>query len=264
MKCRWYCQRCREEFNEKKLTVRQINALIRKGEYSHNSFSQLEQFNDKNYYEVECSNGHKTNLIIQNEMYEIHFDFGVIFYEKEMYRPAFLEFIAAFECFIQYGNIYMLGDGTYDEYKEMLSSVVKLSERQLGGFLYQYYNNFRKKVTIKSTMITLRNDVIHNGHFPTKDETKKYGEYVLNFIRNSLIDFSTIKSNIVEKFGMTEMLLDKKFGEIMRLQQGKEDIEVSNVTMSVGTILSGCVAGEISTMEECVDKISNSVGAWEL
>lgn len=253
-----------EDFNKKNLTVHQINSLIRKGEYSHNSFSKLEQFNDKNYYEVECSNGHKTNLIIQNEMYEIHFDFGIIFFDKEMYRPAFLEFVAAFESFIQYGNIYMLGDGTYKEYEEMLSSVVKLSERQLGGFLYQYYNNFRKKAPIRSVMATLRNDVIHNGHFPTKDETKKYGEYVLNFIRTSLMDLSTMQSSVIQNFGMTEMLLDKKFGEIVRSQQGRDDAVISNTTMTVGTILSGCVAGEISTIEECVEIIKKSVRVWEL
>ena len=79
MKFRWYCQKCNEEFCQRNLTVPEINALIQKGEYGFNHFSKLEQFNDKNYYQTECRKGHKTNLIIQNEMYEIHFDFGVMF-----------------------------------------------------------------------------------------------------------------------------------------------------------------------------------------
>lgn len=264
MKFRWHCQTCNEEFHQRNLTVLEINALIQKGEYGINHFSKLEQFNDRNCYQTECSKGHKTNLIIQNEMYEIHFDFGVMFYEKEMYRPAFLEFVAALEAFIQYGNIYMLGDGTYDEYKAMLESVVKLSERQLGGFLYMYYNNFRKKAPIKSDMAGLRNNVIHNGHFPTKEETKEYGEYVLNFIRTVLIDFSTIESNAMQKFGMTEILLDKKFGEIIRSQLENEDIDIPNTTMNVGTILSGCVVGGFTTIEECVEIANRSVKIWEL
>lgn len=60
------------------------------------------------------------------------------------------------------------------------------------------------------------------------------------------------------------MLLDKKFGEIMRQQQEKGGYTIPNTTMRVATILSVCIANEISTMEECVNKIKTGLSPWEL
>lgn len=197
-------------------------------------------------------------------MYEIHFDFGILFYKKGIYRAAFLEFVAAFESFIQYGNIYMLGDGTYEDYKSLMSTVGKLSERHLGGFLYLYYNHFRKVVEIKTNMATMRNNVIHNGHFPTKEETKNYAEYVLEIIRTALIDFQTYDSPVKKQIGITGMLFDRKFYEVMNKTKSKEESIISNSVLIANTILSNCIEKELASIEECMAFLDEQYIIWEI
>ncbi|MGY6649857.1 hypothetical protein [Wenyingzhuangia sp. IMCC45574] len=72
-------------------------------------------------------------------------------------------------------------DDCFEKTWKLLSS---RSERQVGAFLITYIQEFKEKPPLLSNKMTeLRNNAIHKGHIPTKEECIKYGEAILNFIR---------------------------------------------------------------------------------
>lgn len=63
-------------------------------------------------------------------------------------------------------------------------NVAAQSERQFGAFVFLYALEFgRPPKLLDQKWIELRNEVIHKGKIPTKDEALQYGQDVLDVVR---------------------------------------------------------------------------------
>lgn len=56
---------------------------------------------------------------------------------------------------------------------------VKLSERRLGAFIASYFFRFNEIINVNEMDYKLRNDIMHSGKYPKRDEVIKFGNNVL-------------------------------------------------------------------------------------
>lgn len=139
--------------------------------------------------EYKCMNGHKNRFVVQNEKYELLFDSAIVAFYDGYNRECVLNISSALECFYEYAigqMVFFKNEGNYSDVKTFLSKVDKRSECREGTFYGICKIVFGKNLTIKEKMKNLRNDVIHNGYFPSDDETMEYARCVFNFIIESI------------------------------------------------------------------------------
>lgn len=68
-----------------------------------------------------------------------------------------------------------------------MEKVSSQSERQLGAFIFLFTQHFKTKPELlHDNLVKLRNEVIHKGKIPTKDEAIKYGQEILELITGYL------------------------------------------------------------------------------
>lgn len=169
MRIKYMCPYCLPESNQFYLNFEDIGSV---------------ELIDKYCYECICPNGHKNNFFIQNPRYELLFDFGVSAYLDGYYREAVLDFAAALERFYEYAIYVMLGTKNRNEgMEEFWKQIKKQSERQLGAYVALYFNKFGTAPNLPSnSQVSFRNNVTHNGYFPSKEETEKYAQFVGDYI----------------------------------------------------------------------------------
>lgn len=145
----------------------------------------------KYYYEYTCPNGHKNSFFLSNPRYELLYDMGISAYLDGYYREAALDFAACIERFYEYCIFTLTFHwDAINELSDMWKEMAVYSERQYGAFVALHFSKlgFSPPKPTKSH-IEFRNNVTHKGHFPTKEETYHYAEYVASRI-------SSIKSNL--------------------------------------------------------------------
>jgi len=151
-------------------------------------FAEAEIDNDFHFY-MTCSKGHKTLTLLNAERFEILFDFGCEAFLDGYYRESVSSIAAAVERYHEFFiKVLMLHNGISEaNIDEIWKLVATQSERQLGAFYFLYLrelkvlpDSFIKKNT------AFRNKVIHNGVFPTKEETIKYNEEAFKHIVEGL------------------------------------------------------------------------------
>ncbi len=144
-------------------------------------FSEVE-VQDNGCYIMHCSHGHKTTTIVQNPKYEILFDIGANAIVDGYYREAVSSFTSSLERFYEY-SIKILckhNNVSNDTFKKSWKNVSNQSERQLGAFLFLWLQEFQELAELlPEKMIKFRNEVIHKGKIPNKEEAIKYGDAVL-------------------------------------------------------------------------------------
>lgn len=76
------------------------------------------------------------------------------------------------------------------------------SERQLGAFTFLYLlENGKPPRALPNTMMTFRNDVIHRGKLPKKQEAVKYGQEILDLIAPVLEELKAHREEISKVIG---------------------------------------------------------------
>lgn len=152
-------------------------------------FKKLELTNEF-YFPFTCSKGHKSITILQNERFEILFDFAYEAYINNYYRESVFNAASAIERFHEFfikvitlknlngiSNCSQIVDKTWKE-------LSRQSERQLGAFYMIYLNEFKEvPEKIKGNNIEFRNKVVHKGFIPNKDETHRYLEFAYGYIQ---------------------------------------------------------------------------------
>lgn len=142
-------------------------------------------------YDVICSNGHRSQIFLQNEKFDILFELGVNALLDGYSREAVASMAASLERFLErYVEIISLKNGIPSEmFKETWKQLAKQSERQLGAFLMVYLLEKNKPPSyLSQAQIQFRNDVIHRGVFPSREQVMQYGQEVLNLITAILLD----------------------------------------------------------------------------
>jgi len=140
-------------------------------------------------YEIECPNGHRFFANILYHEFQKLFEVAVNALADDYYRESVGSFAASYERFLElFIRIVMKANGTdNDELAKGWKKVSRQSERQLGAFIYLFLLEFgAQPPLLGQAQIELRNKVVHQGYFPTKDECVKYGGAVLDSIRQAI------------------------------------------------------------------------------
>lgn len=179
------------------------------------SFFHYAEINNDFRYTFTCPRGHQNTFIDQSHRYETLFQIGATAIIDGYYREAISSFTASLERFYEFFiNIKLMKDGINQETISFIWDKVKSqSERQLGAFIFLYAQHFNEKPNlISNRLIELRNNVIHKGKIPTKDEAIEYGQAILDLIDTYLkyilpsfdlqireLTFSQLRERNVEK-----------------------------------------------------------------
>jgi hypothetical protein len=157
---------------------------------------------DSGLYKLVCPNGHETVSCIQQLKFEILFDLGAYAILDGYYRDAVASFTAAMERFFEFfvevqcekqGIDFETFDATWDR-------VSSRSERELGAFIIMYLLAMKKPPTLLSNNNTkFRNDVIHKGRIPTKEEAIQYGEKVAEVLISLLDELRSVDPGPVKR-----------------------------------------------------------------
>lgn len=180
-------------------------------------------------YEGECSQGHKTRATLDQFKHEILFELAIQGIIENYYREAVTNFTGSierlYEAFIKITIIRKIRD--FSVIEDAWKKVNSQSERQLGAFIFLYLNNFGElPPSLSNSQVSFRNDVIHKGKIPTKEETMKYGNDALKVM------FPVIK-NLMDHFE-NEIYLYKEAERIIAI--GGQDNEVLRI--AIGTKLN--------------------------
>lgn len=155
---------------------------------------------DTQYYDVTCESGHSFRAFLEKERFELLFEWAVHAFIDGYYREAVTSFASALERFYEF-CIYALIDGhaTSEEFDKAWRSL-KFSERQFGAFSLMYLQATGRACPVPSQdEVRLRNDVVHNGKFPSRDEALQYGEVVRASITKCTFQIAESKGDVLKK-----------------------------------------------------------------
>lgn len=153
------------------------------------------EYQDSHLYEFECSNGHKSSTILQQQKLEVLFNIGMHAITDGYYREAVASFASSLERFYEFFIKVKLLHEKVDSIAVTKSwkNVAQQSERQLGAFILFYTQTFNEEPLLLSQSNTkFRNDVIHKGLIPKKQDAIEFGQAVLNVI-NPIVEKMNIK-----------------------------------------------------------------------
>jgi hypothetical protein len=140
-------------------------------------------------YEIECPRGHRFRANVLYHEFQKLFEVAVNALADNYYREAIGSFAASYERFMElFIRIVMKANGIPDEaVVQGWKKVSRQSERQLGAFIILFIAEFKENPRlISETHVNLRNKVVHQGYFPTREECITYGTSVLSFIQETI------------------------------------------------------------------------------
>jgi hypothetical protein len=146
------------------------------------------EYRDEGFIDVECPHGHRSRAVLQQQRFELLFDFGILALIDGYYRDSFATTATALERFLQfYLQVVARERGVEDEaLQATLRRDVHRSEREIGAFAFVYLleNGHRCEPYFKHShqWTKDRNDVVHNGHFPTAETAMSFGDATLGLI----------------------------------------------------------------------------------
>jgi hypothetical protein len=195
-----------------------------------NELSRVE-FRDNGRYEVKCSFGHETITVLQQQKFEVLFDIGANAILDGYYREAVSSFTSSLERFYEFSlRVFLEKTSKSDEvFQETWNKVASQSERQLGAFVFLWASNFNEVPTLlTNTQVSFRNDVIHKGKIPTRNEAIRFGNSVLDLVRPKII---ALRERFSEEISRTT------FNHLKGCQCDADQSKIIS-TMSISTILS--------------------------
>jgi hypothetical protein len=146
----------------------------------------LVEFRDDGRYEATCPRGHRTTILLQEQLFELLFEIGAYAIRDGYYREAVSSFTASLERFYEFFLRAVLSQkGVAEEWVDISWNMIsKQSERQLGAFIVLSVAELGNPPQIlPPKQVEFRNSVIHRGEIPSKHEAMAYGQIVLDLIR---------------------------------------------------------------------------------
>ena len=147
------------------------------------------ELQDNGLYVLKCAVGHQTVTCLQNQKYDVLFELAANAILDGYYREAVISFTSCLERFYQfYLQIMSIKHRVLkDNFTKAWKSVSDKSERQLGAYIIAFTMETGKPpVLLKPSMVSFRNDVIHKGKIPSKEEAIQYGQAVLDLVAPAL------------------------------------------------------------------------------
>jgi len=150
-----------------------------------NSPSIVVSVKDDGKYDLTCANGHKTQKVLCTTPYEILFQIAINAIIDGYYREAVSSFASSLERFYEYYvritcYKHKIDHAVYEDCRKLVS---QQSERQLGMFIMAFVLESKERPKLlPDDMTKFRNDVVHKGKIPTRDDAIKFGNAVLSVI----------------------------------------------------------------------------------
>jgi hypothetical protein len=136
-------------------------------------------------YRMKCDRGHETVTCLQQMKFEVLMDLAAYAITDGYYREAVSSFAAALERFqefyirVQCDRQKIAAAGVEAAWKHVSAQ----SERQLGAFAFAYLGaNGTPPPMLSPNDVKFRNDAIHKGRIPSREEAIRFGERVLEII----------------------------------------------------------------------------------
>jgi hypothetical protein len=185
---------------------------------------------DDSSYEFTCRRGHKTTTVVQEQKFEILFEIALNAIADGYYREAVASATSSLERFYEFfaRAVSLTHKIQGLDFEQVWKHVKSMSERQLGMFIFAHLIHFRKAPALMPpTRVAFRNDVIHKGRIPLKEEAIEYVDCVLNLITPLLLEAKTTMADSVGAL-VFEHLRDCK----------TSTSQFPHSTMSIGSTLS--------------------------
>jgi hypothetical protein len=151
-------------------------------------------FRDDGRYEITCPKGHTLVTVLQQEKFEILFEIGANAIIDGYFREAVTSFSASLERFYEFlvrVSLFEAGRERGDVH-ELWASIGQQSERQLGAFIMSYIRDFGRAPSLLSNpRVKFRNEVVHAGRIPNREEAVAFGDAVLDVIRPKIREART-------------------------------------------------------------------------
>ncbi|WP_198557011.1 hypothetical protein [Enterovibrio nigricans] len=212
------------------------------------------EFRDDGRYEINCPKGHSSVTLLQQQKFEILFDIGAYAILDGYYREAVSSFTSSLERFYEFfiKVVCISKNIDWDKTQDAWKEVSNQSERQLGAFIFLHLQETGKKPTLLSNnKVKFRNEVIHKGKIPSKEQAIQYGQAVLDVIRPLL--------NVL-KADYSEAVSNATFRHLSNTLTPSDDgIPVS--TMCISTIIS-LSNGEPSHDQRGLEEAINQFRRW--
>lgn len=227
MKLRINCMQCSQEQGQPTLDFQSV------------------EIRDDGLYSSTCNNGHTTLTVIQEQKFEVLFDFGVMALIDGYPREAVTGFAASLERFYEFYvfTTCLKHDIELAEFQKTWKQVANQSERQFGAYLFAYLMDHNggnapviddekpdlDGISRKSTKTwkEFRNAVVHKGYVPSFSEAIAYGNIVYLHLNELILDLKERSGEYVQK---------ATFHHIARAHQAANDQLVS--TFSIPTLVS--------------------------
>lgn len=194
------CGACLQEANLPKEAYEKM--LAENGRYK-----EIE-FNDENFYIMECPKGHKTYTQLRNQKFELLFEMGAMALLDGYTIECVSSIASSLERFIEFyiKVIAIKKNAPEENIIKSWNLLSKQSERQMGAFyMLQLTEYGETKFIIEQQWIEFRNKVIHKGYIPSSSKAIEYGEYILRFIQTILAFLKNTELESLRKFESIEL-----------------------------------------------------------
>ncbi|WP_085589236.1 hypothetical protein [Thalassospira sp. MCCC 1A01428] len=163
----------------------------------------ISQLSDNGIYQVNCSNGHTENVILDNVKFELLFEMGLNALIDGYPREAVSSFASSLERFHEfYWRVAMTHFGlSQSQISLAWKPMAKMSERQIGAYVTATLALEKNTPNLlnDNTQVSFRNNVIHNGYVPRIEEAIRFGDSVMERINERLIFLRTLKCNSLDE-----------------------------------------------------------------
>lgn len=185
---RLFCPKCAHEVSNKLTDHAAIDVPV-----------PVTRIADDGQYEVVCGKGHKSIVILDNMKFELLYEMGLNALIDGYPREAVSSFVASLERFYEfYWRVVMSHfDVSHEDSKATWKPLSKQSERQLGAYVSASLLLTKCAPTLlnQNKEVQLRNNVIHNGYVPTKEEAISFGNSVMKLINTELDSLRLLASD---------------------------------------------------------------------
>lgn len=149
----------------------------------------VETIREDGLYTGKCPKGHDLLVATQTLRHEMLFEIALNAIVDGYRREAISSFAASVERFFEFALRVLarnrhVAPNIFDDAWKMISG---LSERQYGAFVLLYVVTFGERPSILSRpMVELRNNVIHNGVLPNRQDVLKFGSAAYEVIQTGI------------------------------------------------------------------------------
>ena len=175
------------------------------------------ELRDDGLYSFTCPKGHTTLTVLQNQKFEILFDFGLMALVDGYTREAITNFASSLERFYGFYVFTTCLKHRMDikDFQSVWRHVANQSERQFGAYLFLYQIDHVGEIaplidnekphlegvskTKTKTWKEFRNSVVHKGYIPSSAETIAYGNLVYQHINSLTVDLKSRSSTALDR-----------------------------------------------------------------